>query len=530
MSEINNNSFRNLHEELTKLQETVSTLRANAKKNKSAQVGTYTVNGITYNVQVSKPPMLFGAEKVIITAKLADREVILCQEEDLSESKLKHVILKHQWKNKGKLSLERQGQLYAEAAGHGIGKDKIIASKTVDPKAFAEQCLEIARDKGESATKRADALLGLCAAYGSLDIAGKQASYYVTSFFIERENPIQTIADGLFDAIKNSSLSKEEREKAGELLAKMYNNPEITKTTRNHICEQIQTVANGLFEAVKDPNSSEADREKAGELLAKMYNNPQIPEATRKHIHGQVHAMAHEICVNAAVCRFGLPKSVIEEMLPENGIAAFSLESNEARKKGEVNTVTTESYDLVTEGNIELGEGGMLKYKYATVSPEKQAENSAVSCVFLPMGEGILEYDQEQGKLVGEFHSPGITFDTKMKGMASLLSMYNKNFNSEIGYKPEMAFGDAFSRQLGKLGFGKGEKTAIGRAVYANRLLKEETEKQLRKMVETIIQEHLKNPNGNAFSDDQKDNIVKAWSIVTKEQKSFEEIIAQFQR
>ncbi|MDR1366658.1 MAG: hypothetical protein LBJ13_01990, partial [Puniceicoccales bacterium] len=260
----------NISDELLALQSEVGKLCNEARSNRGvAKFGTHTINGVTYNIEVIKTG-LFRPTKVTIKSKLKDRAVVKGNARKFSTSKqgdvrkhLRHAVLKNQWKAKGNFSMEQKAQLYSEARGHGTKKG------SVDLEKFTSECLEMAKGAGNSITQRGEALLSLC--------------------------------------IVNSNISAQERDTnrpLTNLFAEYGDNGKV-----------VPEIVDGLLDAMKDPKLPKADREKAGELLEKIYNDPNIPQSEKDKIAANVRNTVKSIACNMAAISSGAPPEVIEQLI-----------------------------------------------------------------------------------------------------------------------------------------------------------------------------------------------------------------------
>jgi hypothetical protein len=362
-------------------------------------------------------------------------------------------------------------------------RNKITAPKTKSAASQAElarqaelakidvnQCLTTVRNTQSTATQRADALLELCTAYSNFSAQDKLANASVAL----------ALSGG-----KDSP---------------------------------AQQIANDLFAATRDPNLPKAEREKAGELLGKMYKNPEIPQSTKDMILSQVQTMAHEACVAGASARFGLSVSDIEKMMPPNGIAQFTsltrYNPEETRYKPlseeeEASAKQPYTVDSTYRSNIS---------EYANPKPEYSGNPPTV---FLKSSSDIKDLEAETPALM-----LGLTtesFDGAYQRTEKLLSLLDdRNFDlpaSLLSVTSAFTFSDF---GLGTIGLASTQ--ACSRGVMYEKTLTETLEKAVKK----TMQEYNKDPASNTMTDAQKQNIEKAWKIATGETRSFDEIAAQF--
>jgi cation transport regulator ChaB len=299
-----------------------------------------------------------------------------------------------------------------------------------------------------------------------------------------------------------------------------------------------RTIVNGLFDAIKDPNLPKEEREKAGELLAKIYNNSEIPQGVKNEIHEQIQTMAHEACVATISARLGLPKEVVQEMVPQNGIVSIAMMANYKTEIVDRNdfgkNITTrrpyneseiaginEHYTL-TPGN-KIGHSEMqVEFFYGEPKDKpglKPEDNPVPPILYIPIQESVKDFEGEMIEIRNGF--PNASFEEKNNILSKVLSLSERDFDSAISVSNSLKLLDVHA-----LGFSAGVVRSTSE-FSKNEDLKQEVKKVLKDEVEKIVQEYNKNPDSNALSEEQKNNIVKAWSVAMGGQKTFEEIAVE---
>jgi hypothetical protein len=546
-------------------------LRTQAKKRNNRgveQKNYHIVNGVTYNVKVTKPGLFRSPKLVLERLDLKGRVAKQISVKGFSGSKIKHAILKDQWDNKKNLSMENQVQFYIAAHGHKVG-----SQSRVDLGVITKQCLETAKDSNKSINQRADALLGLCTAYAAPASANSpqiKKDINVVNFFFGlgyKKNPVQEIANGLFDAIKDPNLPKEEREKAGELLGKMYNNPEIPQNVKEAIKTRIddgngngslsmvdtgslywhlgllkdeaaaQVVSENLFDAIKDPKLSEKERDKAGDLLAKMYNDPGIPQSVKDEIHNKAQTIVADLATIALRGRMGISEEAAKKIISEYGVVSGSslqqqiIEPDPDDPEKKRNKITYRSYSSVEEQAAAMAaksstcdisshtievDGKTLNFWIA-----KDKAGRSPSGLYLEDPKAVKGSDVGLREITNKFKNPD--FSAQKEKLGELLSQADRNgFSDPESLKDALSIGKSFPFQ--ELGFGpvNGGRVA-GEAAGCLPGLKD-LQGELQKTIKAIVQD----PDGNTLSDAEKSKIVKAAKIATGKDMTFDEVVAQF--
>jgi uncharacterized protein (UPF0147 family) len=523
-------SHRNIRKELEEFRSGIKKLNDTGKL-------SVTINGRTYSAEITKSRWFKIPE--VIVRDLNGREVIRCKIKDFGESKLRHAVLKDQWREKKGFSMEQRAQLYVAAESHGVGHSDAKVSLTP----LIERCLKTAKDSNKSITQRADALLGLCAMYNSSTQVKQNmgVANFFTGYGYEK-NPVQEIANGLLDVVKDPSLSTAEREKAGELLAKMYNDPEVPRNVKDEIHKKAQEIANGLLDAVKDLSLSTKEREEAGELLAKMYNDPGVPRNVKDEIHKKAQAIVADLGVIALRARLGVSEEVARKIISEHGpVSGATLQRQiitpnpKAGPTEPKNIMVIRSYNNVDEQvaaieakkdthnisrhTIEV-DGQTLNFWIA-----KDKAGVSPSSLYLEDPKASRGSDSELRDIINDYKNSDIS--GQKEKLDRLLSMAEQNgFSDPKALEDSLSIGKSFPFQ--GLGFGPTNGGRIsGEAAGCLPSLKDLRE-ELQKTIKAVVKEHLVNPDSNTLSEAERSNIVKAWSIATGEQKTFDEIVDQF--
>ncbi|MDR0740559.1 MAG: hypothetical protein LBF34_02500 [Puniceicoccales bacterium] len=330
-------SHRNIRKELEEF-------RSGIKKLNDTSKLSGTINGQTYNAEIAKSRWLKIPE--VIVKDKRGKEIMRCKIKNFDESKLKHEILKHQWKAKKNFSIEQRVQLYAVADGHKVGKSG-KSNKQIELEEIKKECLEVVKNKKAPINERANALFGLNAIYQNWSPKEKQSGEEVAKILTGfNDSTCVAVAEGLLDAIGDSNLSKEKRDESMQLLVKIYNNLGIPKNIKKAIdakmdenivnnklsdldyvslCSQcgrlkgneelIRVASGSLLDTIKNPELPKEDREKAGGLLAKIYSYPETPKDVKKIIISQVREIAQSMVCDMTRINSGVPREVMDQVI-----------------------------------------------------------------------------------------------------------------------------------------------------------------------------------------------------------------------
>jgi uncharacterized protein (UPF0147 family) len=270
-------------------------------------------------------------------------------------------------------SMEQKAHLYTASVNHGVGVDGLKVEQ------FAENCLRIVNDSGRPATERADALLALSIIYN-----------------------------------KSSSETKRSQESVAMINA-LSGGP-------NSPAEQI---ANGLFTVIEDPASSREEKDKAGELLAKLYNDPEIPKGTKDMMHMRIQTMAHDLCIAGNAFRFGFPEETVAKMMPPNEVSTFVI--MEENVGGQIMPYSDQrEAEYKANFTVDPEYGGDI-FDYGVSRDTRQ-----IPTVFLKSGHGIRDIDREMNSLMIGFSNK--SFGEACQVMEKLLSLSGER---NLGSIPE---------------------------------------------------------------------------------------------
>jgi hypothetical protein len=475
-------SHRNIREELEIFRSGIKELN-----NQSKLSGT--INGQTYNVEIVKS-RLFRIPEVIVRDKKGNK-VIRCKIKNFGASKLRHAVLKHQWKEKNNFSMEQRAQLFAEAEGHGVGR--LGARVSLTP--LVEECLKTAEDSNKPINERGDALLGLCAMYsGSAKVKQNSAVANFLAGFGCEKNSAQEIARLLLDTVKNPSLSTAERDEAGEILAKVYNHPETPRSVKDEIYEAAQAAIVDLCVI--------ALRARLGISI----------EAARKVVseHGPVSGVTLQQQTITPNLKAGLPGE------PQNTIVYRSynnVEEQVAAIEAKKNTHNISRHTIEVDG--QTLNFWIAKDKAGVSPPSLYLEDPKLS-------KGS---DSELREIINGYKNHD--HSTQKEKLDRLLSMADQNgFGKPKALVDSLSMGKSFPFQ--ELGFNPTNGGRVsGEAAGCLPSLKD-TQEELQKTTEVVVKGYLADPDSNTLSNEERNNIVKAHLIATGEQKTFDEIVDLF--
>jgi hypothetical protein len=326
------------------IQEELEKFGSGIKKLNDTNKLSVIINGQTYNAEIAKSRWLKIPE--VIVRDKRGKEIIRCKIKDFGESKLRHAVLKHQWKEKKNFSIEQKVQLYAVTDGHKVGKSG-KSNKQIELGEIKKECLEVVRNKKAPINERANALFGLNAIYQNWSPQEKQSGEEVAKILTGfNDSTCVAVAEGLLDAIGDSNLSKEKRDESMQLLVKIYNNLGIPKNIKKAInakmdeniannklsdldymllCSQcgrlkgneelIRVASGNLLDIIKNPELPKEDREKAGGVLAKIYSYPETPKDVKKVIILQVREIAQSMVCDMTRINSGVPRKVMDQVI-----------------------------------------------------------------------------------------------------------------------------------------------------------------------------------------------------------------------
>ncbi|MDR1907197.1 MAG: hypothetical protein LBQ03_03225 [Puniceicoccales bacterium] len=238
------------------------------------------------------------------------------------EYKAKHAVLSNIWHNRKSLSMEQKARLFVATKDYRVGTH----GEKVDVREIVNECLGVIQKNGTEVEKQK--MLEAEARSRGVNLESltpQEKAEILQNLTPERKAEIlqnltpeekAEVVRQRADALLGLNIA------LGKLSPEAQISPEMAPV-RAFLLEEAavsQQIADDLFAVVKDSNLPEADREKAGELLNKMYNNPETPKSTKEAIASQVREAAKSLNCDMKCISFGVPKAVMDQVIGDWGL------------------------------------------------------------------------------------------------------------------------------------------------------------------------------------------------------------------
>jgi hypothetical protein len=363
------------------------------------------------------------------------------------------VILKDQYKHKKELcSEEQKAALLGATAKHSV-KCKEGNNGTVDYEGKMNGWKESVKNQEVDALKRAESFSCLCALYDNLDCKEQTLKNELKQFL---ETEMKGIIDGLMNTIKDPSWLDDESGKAGELLAKIYDNSTALDNIKNEVREGIQDLVREGF-------------------------------------------------VVGASVRFGLQKDVFMKMVPKGeevpALVVFeecrSTQENGVQKFAYVPLLKDEQDQRTS--NFECTERRAGDIQFIRGEPKKETPTEVLTIFLLP-NQALKDFDKQMLSLAQTDDA-----SQKLAGFISLLE--SRDFDSAI------RLGSSLNKLLDYFPKEKHEELGVGRTTGETVLRPGMQKKEIKKCItETALTIIKDNPS---LSDDKQTIIIKAAKVIT---------------